>query len=196
MSFVRHRPWTDDRSSVLIANKVFLGLVTAWRFCDCPTNTSSSLVKSDNRRCSTRTFAVLNHFCYAVFQYATHEFVVPKSMPIILAIEFSRLEYILKSKFCYRYGGCFKVCSSLFINTRISVAGFRELLPPKPWRGVANVHSTYNLFWNTLTTVFGSAPSTACMGHCLMQFSIKRLTNWINHFNLEFREYRFKLFNR
>ncbi len=78
----------------LIANTVFFGLVTAWRFADCPTNTSSSLVKAIMegvvRAPSLFSITLATPFSNT----ATHEFVVPKSMPIILAIEFSRLEFI------------------------------------------------------------------------------------------------------
>ena len=70
----------------LIANSVFLGLVTAWRLADWPTNTSSSLVKATIEGVvrSPSLFSITRDLPSS--NTATHELVVPKSIPIILAI--------------------------------------------------------------------------------------------------------------
>jgi len=70
----------------LTAARVFAGLVTAWRLADCPTNTSLSLVKAtiDGVVRSPSLFSIT--FGLPPSMIATQEFVVPRSMPIILAI--------------------------------------------------------------------------------------------------------------
>ena len=78
----------------LIANKVFLGLVTAWRFADWPTNTSSSLVKAtmDGVVRSPSLFSIMRGLPSSNTE--TQELVVPKSIPIILPIIYLHHSYI------------------------------------------------------------------------------------------------------
>ncbi len=68
----------------LTADSVFCGLVTAWRFADCPTRTSPSLVKAtiDGVVRSPSLFSMT--FGLPPSMMATQELVVPRSMPIVL----------------------------------------------------------------------------------------------------------------
>ena len=72
----------------LIANKVFSGLVTAWRLADWPTKTSLSPVNAmmDGVVRAPSLFSITRAVPFS--STATHELVVPRSIPIILAIEF------------------------------------------------------------------------------------------------------------
>ena len=73
----------------LTANRVFCGLVTAWRLAGWPTSTSSSLVKAtiDGVVRSPSLFSITRGLPPSMI--ATHELVVPRSMPIILAMGYS-----------------------------------------------------------------------------------------------------------
>src|SRR6185437_11385101 len=68
------------------ANRVFCGLVTAWRLADWPTRTSSSLVKAtmDGVVRSPSLFSITRGLPPSMM--ATHELVVPRSMPITFAM--------------------------------------------------------------------------------------------------------------
>ena len=70
----------------LTANRVFCGLVTAWRLADWPTSTSSSLVKATMEGVvrSPSLFSITRGLPPSMM--ATHEFVVPRSMPIVFAM--------------------------------------------------------------------------------------------------------------
>ena len=70
----------------LTAATVFCGLVTAWRLADWPTSTSPSFVKAtiDGVVRSPSLFSIT--FGLPPSMIATQELVVPRSMPIILAI--------------------------------------------------------------------------------------------------------------
>ena len=70
----------------LTAAMVFAGLVTAWRLADCPTSTSPSLVKAtmDGVVRSPSLFSMTLGLPPSMI--ATQEFVVPRSIPIILPI--------------------------------------------------------------------------------------------------------------
>src|SRR5512139_1178031 len=71
----------------LIAYRVFCGLVTAWRLADCPTSTSSSLVKATIEGVvrSPSLFSITRGLPPSMI--ATQELVVPRSMPMTLAME-------------------------------------------------------------------------------------------------------------
>src|SRR6266702_5610954 len=81
----------------LIANSVFCGFVTAWRFAGWPTSTSPSLVNAMTEGVvrSPSLFSITRGFPPSMM--ATQEFVVPRSMPITLAIGLLR-----KKAFCVR----------------------------------------------------------------------------------------------
>src|SRR5579872_1274117 len=70
----------------LMANRVFCGLVTAWRLAGCPTSTSLSLVNAtmDGVVRSPSLFSITRGLPPSMM--ATHELVVPRSMPITFAI--------------------------------------------------------------------------------------------------------------
>src|SRR5580658_10293958 len=72
--------------SRLTADRVFCGLVTAWRLADWPTRTSSSLVKATIEGVvrSPSLFSITRGLPPSMI--ATHELVVPRSMPITLLI--------------------------------------------------------------------------------------------------------------
>ena len=75
----------------LIANNVFSGLLTACLFADCPTkDLSSSLVYAtmEGVVLSPSLFSIT--FAWSPSIMATHEFVVPKSIPITLDIVYSK----------------------------------------------------------------------------------------------------------
>ena len=66
------------------ANSVFCGLVTLWRLADWPTSTSSSLVNAtmDGVVRSPSLFSITRGLPPSMM--ATHEFVVPRSIPMTL----------------------------------------------------------------------------------------------------------------
>ena len=70
----------------LIANRVFVGLVTAWRFADCPTSTSSSCVNATTDGVVRSPSLFSRTLAVSPSMTATHEFVVPRSIPMILPI--------------------------------------------------------------------------------------------------------------
>src|SRR5579862_3251861 len=72
--------------SRLIANRVFCGLVTAWRLAGWPTTTSPSLVKASIEGVvrSPSLFSITRGLPPSMM--ATHELVVPRSMPITFAM--------------------------------------------------------------------------------------------------------------
>ncbi len=72
--------------SRLIANSVFCGLVTAWRLADWPTSTSLSLVKATMEGVvrSPSLFSMTRGLPPSMM--ATHELVVPRSIPMVLAM--------------------------------------------------------------------------------------------------------------
>ena len=69
-----------------MANRVFCGLVTAWRFAGCPTSTSPSFVKATIEGVvrSPSLFSITRGLPPSMM--ATHELVVPRSMPITFAM--------------------------------------------------------------------------------------------------------------
>src|SRR5579863_1970468 len=73
----------------LIAKSVFCGLVTAWRLAGWPTSTSPSLVKATIEGVvrSPSLFSMTRGLPPSMI--ATHELVVPRSMPITLAMSYS-----------------------------------------------------------------------------------------------------------
>ena len=73
----------------LIANKVLLGLVTAWRLADWPTSTSLSLVKAMMEGVVRAPSLLSITLGLPASRMATQELVVPRSMPMILAMGFS-----------------------------------------------------------------------------------------------------------
>jgi hypothetical protein len=68
-----------------MANRVLLGLVTAWRLADWPTSTSPSLLKATMRRRGAIALGVSITFGLSPSMTATQELVVPRSMPMIFA---------------------------------------------------------------------------------------------------------------
>src|ERR1700730_4323038 len=68
----------------LTADRVFCGLVTAWRLAVWPTSTSSSLVKATIEGVvrSPSLFSITRGLPPSII--ATHDLVVPRSMPITL----------------------------------------------------------------------------------------------------------------
>src|SRR6185503_7561713 len=70
----------------LIAKKVFSGLVTAWRFAGCPTSCSPSALNATMEGVVRAPSAFSMTFGVLPSITATHELVVPRSMPITLAI--------------------------------------------------------------------------------------------------------------
>ena len=72
--------------NLLIAYKVFEGLVTACLLADCPTRVSLSSVKAtyDGVVLSPSLFSIT--FVLSPSMMETHEFVVPKSIPIIATV--------------------------------------------------------------------------------------------------------------
>src|SRR5438034_184674 len=70
----------------LMANRVFWGLVTAWRLAGWPTSTSPSLVKATMEGVvrSPSLFSITRGLPPSMM--ATHELVVPRSMPITFAM--------------------------------------------------------------------------------------------------------------
>src|SRR6185436_18039674 len=77
----------------LTANSVFCGLVTAWRLADWPTSTSLSLVNAtmDGVVRSPSLFSITRGLPPSMM--ATQELVVPRSMPITLAIQNSTIDH-------------------------------------------------------------------------------------------------------
>src|SRR5271170_6601149 len=73
----------------LTANSVLAGLVTAWRLADWPTSTSSSFVKATIEGVvrSPSLFSMTRGLPPSIT--ATHELVVPRSMPITLLISWT-----------------------------------------------------------------------------------------------------------
>ena len=69
-----------------MANRVFCGLVTAWRLAGWPTSTSPSLVKATIEGVvrSPSLFSITRGLPPSMM--ATHELVVPRSIPITLAM--------------------------------------------------------------------------------------------------------------
>src|SRR5579883_2675366 len=83
--------WTTSSSNLrpmrrLMANNVFCGLVTAWRLAGWPTSTSLSFVKAtiDGVVRSPSLFSITRGLPPSMM--ATHELVVPRSMPITFAM--------------------------------------------------------------------------------------------------------------
>ena len=75
------------------AYSVFCGLVTAWRLADCPTSTSSSLVKAtmDGVVRSPSLFSITRGLPPSMI--ATQELVVPRSMPMTLPMMFRSAQF-------------------------------------------------------------------------------------------------------
>src|SRR6202023_4086008 len=80
----------------LMANRVFWGLVTAWRLAGWPTSTSPSLLKATIEGVvrSPSLFSITRGLPPSMM--ATHELVVPRSMPITFAIGFTPQILFLK----------------------------------------------------------------------------------------------------
>ena len=72
--------------SLLTAKMVFSGLVTACLFAGCPINFSLSSVNATTDGVVLAPSAFSKTFAWLPSIIATHEFVVPKSIPIILLI--------------------------------------------------------------------------------------------------------------
>src|SRR5215471_3496163 len=72
--------------SRLTAYKVFLGLVTAWRFAGAPTSTSLSSVYATIEGVVREPSEFSMTLGVPFSMIATHELVVPRSMPMIFAI--------------------------------------------------------------------------------------------------------------
>ena len=71
--------------NLLIANKVFSGFVTACLLAGCPTNRSSSVMPTmDGVVLAPSLFSIILGDLPSITD--THEFVVPKSIPITFAI--------------------------------------------------------------------------------------------------------------
>ena len=88
--------WTTGSSNRrpirrLTANRVFSGLVTAWRLAGMPTRTSPSSVKATIEGVvrMPSSFSITRAFLPSIT--ATQLFVVPRSMPMILLIPTSRV---------------------------------------------------------------------------------------------------------
>src|SRR5579863_7860194 len=82
----------------LIANRVFCGLVTAWRLAGWPTITSLSLVKATIEGVvrSPSLFSITRGLPPSMM--ATHELVVPRSMPITFAMGSLQRDNLLKKR--------------------------------------------------------------------------------------------------
>src|SRR6266436_5976677 len=80
----------------LMANRVFWGLVTAWRLAGWPTSTSPSLVKATIEGVvrSPSLFSITRGLPPSMM--ATHELVVPRSMPITFAMGLLRQTSLAK----------------------------------------------------------------------------------------------------
>ena len=75
----------------LMAKKVCSGLVTAWRFADCPTRRSPSLVNATMDGVVRAPSAFSMTFGWPPSMMATHELVVPRSIPMTLDM----LQYLI-----------------------------------------------------------------------------------------------------
>src|SRR6185437_11805255 len=76
----------------LIEYTVFSGLVIAWRLATCPTSRSPVLVKATTDGVVLPPSSLAMTLGSPPSITATHEFVVPRSIPIILGIKFSLYE--------------------------------------------------------------------------------------------------------
>src|SRR6266481_6422977 len=74
----------------LIANTVFSGLVIAWRLAGCPISTSPPLVKATTEGVVRDPSAFSITLALPPSMTATQEFVVPRSIPMTLAIQHLR----------------------------------------------------------------------------------------------------------
>jgi hypothetical protein len=74
----------------LIANRVLLGLVTAWRLADWPTSTSPSRLKATMLGVVRSPSAFSITLGLSPSMTATQELVVPRSMPMIFPMVFLR----------------------------------------------------------------------------------------------------------
>src|SRR6202451_1819861 len=72
--------------SRLTADRVFCGLVTAWRLADWPTRTSSALVKAPIEGVVRWPSLYASARCLQPSVIATHDLAVPRSMPIALLL--------------------------------------------------------------------------------------------------------------
>ena len=73
----------------LIENTVFSGFITAWRFATVPTSRSSESVNATTEGVVRPPSAFSSTVASPPSRTATHEFVVPRSMPIVFATTFS-----------------------------------------------------------------------------------------------------------
>src|SRR5579883_1069912 len=90
----------------LTANSVFSGLVTAWRLAGCPTSTSLSFVKATIEGVvrSPSLFSITRGLPPSMM--ATHELVVPRSMPITFAMGLLRQDLFQKGDDVDALSGC------------------------------------------------------------------------------------------
>src|SRR6185312_1866207 len=90
----------------LMANSVFCGLVTAWRLAGWPTSTSLSFVKAtiDGVVRSPSLFSITRGLPPSMM--ATHELVVPRSMPITFAMSLLRRNLFQKGDDVDALCGC------------------------------------------------------------------------------------------
>ena len=75
-----------------VAWKVFAGFVTAWRFAGIPTSLSLSFVKATTLGVVLAPSAFSNTLAVFPSMMATHEFVVPRSIPMTWPLTLSDLE--------------------------------------------------------------------------------------------------------
>src|SRR5678816_1410648 len=107
MSFCTTSSWNFRPMRRLTANRVFCGFVTAWRLADWPTSTSLSLVNAtiDGVVRSPSLFSMTRGLPPSMM--ATQELVVPRSMPITLAIQNSATYFWVLTRGPYLEAGSF-----------------------------------------------------------------------------------------
>ena len=80
--------------NLLIEKTVLVGLVTAWRFATCPTSRSPSLLKATTEGVVRLPSALGITTGSPPSITATHELVVPRSIPITLLISYLLIENV------------------------------------------------------------------------------------------------------
>src|ERR1022692_1185669 len=161
--------------SRLTAASVFCGFVTAWRLADCPTSTSPSFVKAtiDGVVRSPSLFSMTLGLPPSMIE--THEFVVPRSMPIIFAIcKPSRKSYATSRSMGYY--------ASFSISRPLIPAVARSLADDDPGgaqqapvQGIALLNNRQDGIRRQLGALLGH--------HGLVPFGIKRLRDRVDDFD-------------
>ena len=112
ISFFTASPSNFLPINLLTAKKVFSALVTPCRFADIPTNFSPLSVKATTDGVVLAPSKFSNTFGVAPSITATHEFVVPKSIPIIFDIIFIPFLVVLVLNCVLDMGGVLGITTS------------------------------------------------------------------------------------